>query len=312
MASAGQAQTYGVGTSGPAFGNVASAASGDTSYTINASTGAVTRNSGSGARVSTGTANATITITCGNTSSCNTKTVNVKVGSNGTISGRAKAITAFTASSGTATVSALTGTNPITFTLSAIGQNSSKTFKLGTTFIIEGDDGGHAVGSAASGYYVSAVASPNVPPSFGTNGNLTATVFRSMSMSKTSDLSFGRIVRPVSGSGSVSLAAANNARSSSSVVWMTSPASTRAAYTVTGEGGKAISISVPATFVMQNPVGDTITVTTNNNVAVSPTLSSIAGQTGTYSFFVAGGFPVNSTTAPGAYTGTFTVTAAYN
>jgi hypothetical protein len=81
---------------------------------------------------------------------------------------------------------------------------------------------------------------------------------------------------------------------------------------VTGEGGKAISISVPATFVMQNSHGDSITVTTNNNVAVSPTLSSIAGQTGTYSFFVAGGFPVNSTTASGAYTGTFTVTASYN
>jgi hypothetical protein len=96
------------------------------------------------------------------------------------------------------------------------------------------------------------------------------------------------------------------------VVWLTTPASTRASYTVTGEGGKAISVSVPTTFIMQNLAGDTITVTTNNNVAVSPTLSSIAGQTGTYSFFVGGGFPVNSTTASGAYTGTFTVTASYN
>jgi hypothetical protein len=133
-----------------------------------------------------------------------------------------------------------------------------------------------------------------------------------MSMTKNSDLSFGRIVRPLSGSGSVSLAATNNGRTSTNVVWMTTPASTRANYTVTGEGGKAISISVPATFVMQNPLGNTITVTTNSNIVASPTLSSIAGQTGTYSFYVAGGFPVNSTTASGAYTGTFTVTASYN
>jgi hypothetical protein len=196
--------------------------------------------------------------------------------------------------------------------MTAIGKNSSKTFKLGMTFAIEADGGSHAVGSATTGYYVSAVPSPSTPPSSGTNGSLTANVFRSMTMTKNSDLSFGRIVRPLSGNGSVSLAAANNARTSSSVVWLTTPASTRASYTVTGEGGKAISVAVPPTFVMQNAHGDTITVTTNNNVTVSPTLSSIAGQTGTYSFFVAGGFPVNSTTASGAYTGTFTVTASYN
>lgn len=311
LASTGHAQTYGVGTSGPAFGNVASAASGDTTFTIDASTGSVSK-SGNGARISTGSANATITISCGNVNSCNTSTVKLKVGSNGAISGRTKAITAFTVASGTGTVSSVSGTNPITFNMTAIGKNSSKTFKLGMTFAVEADNSGHAVGAATSGYYVSAVASPSTPPSSGTNGALTATVFRSMSIAKNSDLSFGRIVRPVSGNGSVSLAAANNGRTSSGVVWLTTPASTRASYTVTGEGGKAISVSVPTTFIMQNLAGDTITVTTNNNVAVSPTLSSIAGQTGTYSFFVGGGFPVNSTTASGAYTGTFTVTASYN
>ena len=63
------AQTYGVGVSGstPNLGEVASGASGLTYFDVSPSTGAITKSSGLGARVSTGTSRATVTISCNNT-----------------------------------------------------------------------------------------------------------------------------------------------------------------------------------------------------------------------------------------------------
>ena len=60
---------------------------------------------------------------------------------------------------------------------------------------------------------------------------------------------------------------------------------------------------------------DTLTVTTNNNLtgsAGSQTLSNALGVAGTLVFNVGGTVPIASTTPTGAYTGTFTVSAAYN
>jgi hypothetical protein len=312
VAGSAAAQTYGIGLSGPALGNVASAASGDTTFTIDASTGAVT-DVGAGGRVTTGSANGTITISCGNTSSCNSANVKLKIGTVGSPTGRARAITSFSVSAGTATPSNISGTNPLTFQVGAIGQNSSKTVKLGLVVPIKGDDGGSAVGSAASGYYVSAIASPGTPPSSGTNGTVTANVFRSLTLTQNSALTFGRMVRPTSGAGWVDIAASNGARTSSGAFWLTLPSPTRAQYTATGEGGKVLSISVPSSFTMTRVLGGgSVTVTTNNNLATTPTLSSIPGNTGTYSFYVGGRAAISNTTLGGAYSGAYTVTVSYN
>lgn len=306
------AQYYGLGLSGPAMGNVASAASGDTVFTIDASTGAVSK-SGNGGRVSSGGANGTITISCGNTNDCNSSIVNMKIGVVGTPTGRAKAITAFSVASGTGTVSNIVGTNPITFRVSAIGKNSSKTIKLGVTYAIKGDDGGSAVGASTSGYYASATVYPVVPPSSGTNGSATANVFRSLALAQNSALTFGRVVRPLSGAGSATLAASNGARTSSNVVWLTLPSPTRGSYTATGEGGKVLSVNVPSSFTMTRDLGGgSVTVTTSNNLPATPTLSSFPGNTGTLNFFVGGTLDVTDATPGGSYTGGYTVTVAYN
>lgn len=305
------AQSYGIGPGSAPFSVVASDASGDTVFTINASSGLVTRNSGQGGRVSTNAANATVTISCGNTNNCNTSVPHVRVGSAGSPTGRLGGITAFNVASGTATVSNISGSNPVTFRLTPIGKNSSKTFKLGMTFAVGGDNSGDSVGSAATSYYVSAVVYPVTPPTTGPTGSVDATVYRSLSMVKNSDLNFGRIVRPLSGSDTITLNSNGTRGAVTTAAWLNSPFPVRAGYTVTGDGGKQLAISVDPTFTMNRAGGGgSLLVTTNQSFTGTPPLT--AGATGTYTFFVGGSFPILSTTAGGAYSGTFNVTAAYN
>ncbi len=310
------AQTLGVGVSGstPNLGKVASAASGDTVFRITPSTGAITKQSGAGARVTTGTSRATVTVSCGNQNNCNTKQVNVRIGS-GTWGGRGRQLSNFKVSMGTATQAvAPTGTDPINFRIGPIGKNSSKTFYVGADFPIAGDNSGSTTGSAYSAFYVWVAVAPGTPDgSVSGSGTAVANVFRSISLAKTSDLYFGRIVRPLSGTATVGLAASNGAKSyPAGVAWMNLPQPTRAGYTVTGEGGQTLSINIPSTFNMTGPSSSTLTVTTNNNLTATPTLSSILGNSGTYNFFVGGSFPISSTTQSGVYSGTFAVTVAYN
>lgn len=303
------AQTYGVGitASTPNLGSVASASTGDTVFTIAASSGVVTKASGAGARISTGTARATVTVTCGNQSACNGANVDVKIGAVGSPTNRARALTNFNVAMGTASLmGSVSGTSPITFRIGPIGQNSSKSFFLGANFPIAGDDSGKATGAATSGFYVF-VAKANTTPITGSSAGLaTATVYKKLSLSKTSDLSFGRIIRPLSGSGTVTLNANTGARTVTGGVALGTPAPTRASYTATGEANKQISVSVPATFGMTGP--GTITVTTSNDTLGLIALSS----GGTFTFNVGGSFPISSATANGAYSGTFLVQVDYN
>lgn len=311
------AQTYGVGVSSstPDLGKVASAASGDTVFRIAPSTGAITKLSGSGARVSTASSRATVTISCGNDNACNSDDVYIRIGS-ASVTKRAKALTNFTVSMGTATLkAAATGTDPINFRIGPIGKNSSKTFYVGGDFPIAGDSSGSATGNATASFYVWAddVNPPNGSQSG--SGTAVANIFRSISLAKTSDLAFGRIVKPVSGGAvTVALAASDATRTvPAGVAWMNLPVSTRAAYSISGEGGQTVAITVPSTFTMAGPSSSSLTVTTNTFiVGGNSLLSSILGNAGSLNFFVGGSFPISPTTRNGTYSGTFAVTVAYN
>ncbi|RAK56813.1 DUF4402 domain-containing protein [Phenylobacterium deserti] len=144
----------------------------------------------------------------------------------------------------------------------------------------------------------------------------TATIFQPIQLAKNSDLSFGNIVRPISGNGTVTIDPANGARSASGplAIINTGPNATpgRASYTVTGEGGQNFSITVPASFNMtRQGSADTIQVTLSSTAGAG-TLSGVLGTTGTSTFGVGGTIPVTNGTASGAYAGTFVVTVAYN
>jgi hypothetical protein len=312
------AQIFGVTNAN--MGTVGSAASGSTTFTFAASTGAVTRDSGLGGRslTSPSTVRSTVQITC-SVNYCKTGGMRIRITNLGSPTGRAGTLTNFTVAlgPGTSTATIVSGpttiaTNTIEFTLSAIGQNKTVTVYVGATVAFSGDDSGIPVGAASSSFLL-LTAATNGNNGSSTTGTMNATVQRALSMAKISDLSFGRIVRPLTGSGTVSLAAADATQTISAGVWLGSPFPARARYTVTGEGGQQLSVTVDPTFVMSNGTGGTITVTTNNNLLVSPVLnSSFGGAAGTYSFYVGGSFPIANTTPSGSYTGVFTVTAAYN
>ncbi len=168
-----------------------------------------------------------------------------------------------------------------------------------------------ALAAGASGAYAQASATAQT--------NSTVTVFRPITLTKNTDLSFGTVVRPTAGSGVVSIAAADGARTltgSGALLTTGQPntqaAAGRATYTVNGEGGQTFSISVPANFNMTRSGGsETITVVLTPS-STTGSLSNALGASGSANFGVGGQIPIDSSTAGGAYSGSFTTTVAYN
>lgn len=142
----------------------------------------------------------------------------------------------------------------------------------------------------------------------------TGTIFRPIVLEKNSDLSFGTVVRPTAGSGTVVIDPLTGDRTitgQGALLGGATPPS-RAAFTVTGEGGQTLSITVPPTLVMTRSGGaETITVDLSPS-AVGGTLSSALANEGTLNFGVGAEVPISNTTASGEYTGAFTVTVQYN
>jgi hypothetical protein len=136
---------------------------------------------------------------------------------------------------------------------------------------------------------------------------------RSLAVDKTSDLAFGRVQRPTTGSNTITIAANNGARTLSgagNAVLIPTPAPTRAAFTVRGEGAQQVSISVPASINLTGP--GTLALSVNHTAPASARLSGRRGELGTLSFNVGASFSVSSTTPVGTYTGSVVVSADYN
>ncbi len=305
------AQTYAAPTfAGGSIGNVAANGAAQTIFRVSASTGGVTVTSGSAVRLSTGAGNVTVTVACGNQAGCTTDTPKVTIATTGTPTGRAAALQTFTAASGSAAVSAVSGTNPLTFTLTSIGRSSSKTFLLGFDFPINTTG---STGSATSGFSVTVTRATGSTTGQGVaSSNATASVFRGIAIAKSTDLAFGKIVRPSSGSGTVSLSAAGTISvSGTGTAALASPAPTVAAFSVTGEGGQAVTVTVPSSFAMTSGA-NSLTVTTAASGSGVQTLSGTIGGAGSLAVNVGGSFPLTSVTATGLYSGTFTVSVAYN
>lgn len=142
-----------------------------------------------------------------------------------------------------------------------------------------------------------------------TNGS--ATIFQPIAINKTADLTFGTIVRPLAGSGVVTINASTGARTVDPGVGQLGTGFHQATYSVTGEGGQAFNIGIPTGFIMTRTGGsETLTVNLASSVA-SATLSNALGAQGTQTFGIGGTLTVANTTASGAYSGTFTVTVNY-
>jgi hypothetical protein len=308
------AQTVqGISASTPDLGDVVSGASGDTVFRIAASSGAISRLSGTGSRLGTGTSRALVTIACGS-NACRNKSLNIRVGSIGSPSGRAGQLSNFTISAGTASITtAPSGSNPVSFTMAGLPNGGTGTFWVGADFPIKGNESSAATGAASSGFYVYVALSPETPISGSTSGLAVARVFRPIEVTISTPLRFGKIVRPTTGAGSVSINGSTGQRTVTGTgsIGISSPTPTRAAYLITGEGGQAFSLSIPSTFQMTGS-GSPLTVNLTPTASGAQTLSSTLGSLGTFSFGIGGSFSTAATTAAGAYEGTYTVTVQYN
>ena len=150
-------------------------------------------------------------------------------------------------------------------------------------------------------------------PTAGSTGLAVASVLRGIAVSVGNELVFGSVLRPLSGTGSVSLDPSGQRTFSNGAIGLAIPTPHAASFTVTGEGGQLISVGIPPTFEMTRSNGsETLTVTTSSNVGASPTLSNDLGKGGTYTFNVGGSFPLDSGVPLGLYTGTLSVTVQYN
>jgi hypothetical protein len=297
--------------SGPALGNVTSASSGTTVFQVAASSGFVTRISGAGYRVGGGSSRPLVTLACGSDASCATDSVIVTITNIGSPTGRIGALTNFTIDALTAQITdGPSGTNPVTFTIAPIGANGTATFYVGADIPIAGNESGGATGLASSAFQVSVRFSSSGSPGTAM-GTATATIFRPIALSATAGLTFGNIVRPASGTGTVAVDTTTGERTlTGDGVIGIGGAPHRATFSVTGEGGQIFSVTVPPSFLMTGP-GSPITVTLTTTASGPQSLDGSLGSAGTASFGVGGSFTLPANTATGGYTGSFQVSVDY-
>jgi Domain of unknown function (DUF4402) len=317
-AGAAGAQAVGVTAPGniPAIGNVTAAVAGVTEFRV-ATGGAVSVvPGGTGTRQTAGSVANTITLTCSGGGSsnnpCNSTNVIVRVTPTTTQVGRAQAVNDLQIAMGTAVqvIAPSKVGEVVTFTIGPIGRNSSKTFRLGLDLPISGGFG--ASGTASSSYKVDAGFTPNLTATG--SGAAIATTRNGTSVAKDSDLTFGAIL-PLDGqSGTVSISAANGDRASSNpngVRLRSGDVTSRAQYSIQGEGGQILSVSVPASFSLTGP-GSSITVTTTKTIGASVTISNGPGASGTALVGIGGSFPVTGPMTPGQYNASFDVVFTWN
>lgn len=308
-----RAQTYSVNSiTDGAMGDIVSAPSGPSTFRASSSSGAVTRQSGNAVRISGGSVNSVITISCTGSNLCNSASVYVTLALAGTPTGRLDDIPSVNLTNGTATItSAFSAGSYIVINLNPIPRNTSRTFLLGYDVPVLGNDSAQPTGNAVTSFLITA-SRPSGAGSDSLVGNITAKVIRPINIAKTADLQFGRVTRPSTGTGSLVLTPGGVASvTGSNVIRFPSPAPAPAAFTVTGEGGQAVTVSVPSTVTMTGSAGSVIATTaaTGNG---SQVLSGALGSAGTLQVRVGGTIPLSGSTAIGTLSGTLVVTVQYN
>lgn len=294
------------------LGNVAAANTGATIFRIKESDGSVSVVSGAGIRTSSGSARALITVSCGDSSSCSSGNVRIRVGPIAAYLNRGRGLTNFTAAMSSASYvsGALTASNPLDFTIGRIGRNSSATFWVGMDFPIAGDDSGSGSGLSASAFYAYAAFGSSTPTTGTNSGYAYATVTQGLALTSSGALNFGTLIRPTSGSGTAVISADDGHYYNSNIYAMpVSGAPSRVLFTASGEANRALSISIPPSFnLVRAGGGSTLQVAVSSNAGGSGTLNS----SGTYTFGVGGSINVSTSTLTGVYTGSFVVSVAYN
>jgi Domain of unknown function (DUF4402) len=135
--------------------------------------------------------------------------------------------------------------------------------------------------------------------------NITSTIRSPLTINSSSNLSFGTVLRPTSGSGTLNVSTSGSLTATGFTL---TEAGTVSAASVTFKGSAlaAVSVIIPSTFTLTNLQSKTLTVTTTNNAG------SNLSSTGLMTVQIGGSIPLSTSTSTGTYTGSFTVSASYN
>jgi len=140
------------------------------------------------------------------------------------------------------------------------------------------------------------------------NANANATIIKGISCSKTQDLEFGAIVASVAG-GSVVVPPDGSAASYTGVsAYPGSAAPQPAQFDVTGEAGKSYSVTLPNFISITNANNASMTV---DGFASHSAANNILLANGTDILKVGAKLQVAANQAAGLYSGSFSVTVAY-
>ncbi|MFC3713643.1 DUF4402 domain-containing protein [Sphingoaurantiacus capsulatus] len=141
----------------------------------------------------------------------------------------------------------------------------------------------------------------------------TTRILQAITLTKTSDLAFGSIVKAATaGTNTITIDQTTGARAITGAGGgaLATSTSGRAAFTVAGEGGQTFSITAPNFSMTRTGGSETLAVTTA--AAATGTIGGTIGTAGNVTIGVGGAITVANTTVSGNYTGTFNVTVAYN
>jgi hypothetical protein len=157
-----------------------------------------------------------------------------------------------------------------------------------------------------------ALAAPALAQSTASNtANATALIIRPISVSSGGTLAFGTLVR---GAGTAVVSTAGVRSVTGAVVALASTTPSAASFTVAGEGGQAVTVTVGTLTLANSTSGnsaDNITVPLTATNTGSQTLSGALNSAGSLVVAVGGTVTLTAITTPGVYSGSFTVTAAY-
>ncbi len=144
-----------------------------------------------------------------------------------------------------------------------------------------------------------------------TSASGSATIIRPITIAKTADLQFGRVVLPSTGSATVVIANTADTVATGTAVGLTGIATTRGKFAIGGESAQAINITV-GTLTMTGPAASTLAVTLSPDKASGAALSgAVIGSAGSLTLNVGGTVTLPSTQTPGTYSGSFTVNVGY-
>ncbi|WP_162875559.1 DUF4402 domain-containing protein [Sphingomonas crusticola] len=203
------------------------------------------------------------------------------------------------------------GTNNMVWTVQFNSTSSSVTFNIGQTMTIAQTGSSNNLDVV---YRVTAGVH-TAPTSGGVTGTIRTIMYRAISIAKNTDLIFGQVKRPPSGTGHVIIdpTLSTNPRSvDGGVVLINDPSATRAKFTTTGEGASAITVSLPSSVILYGSRGGQMTLVPTGSGTGGTTLSGTAGAAGSKISYVGGSLAIDSNDPTGSYTGTLTVTSTYN